>query len=98
MSQESQAAAGQALASASQQGVPEISLSDEDREALKRAVQALEFPSFAARLSTLAGRPIELLGQALPHAVSEVISTATQAALRRALHYALRTIPKESTD
>jgi len=96
MSQEFQAA-GRALASAQQQGVPEVGLSEEDRQALKRAVQALESPSFAARLSAWAGRPIELLGQALPHAVSEVISTATQVALTRALHYAMRTIPKEST-
>jgi hypothetical protein len=61
-------------------------------------VQALESPSFVARLSTLAGRPIELLGQALPEAFSDVISTATQAALKRALHYAVRSIPEESTD
>ena len=84
--------------SAQQGRSPEIALSDDDREALKRAVQALESPSFVARLSTLAGRPIELLGQALPEAFSDVISTATQAALKRALHYALRSIPEGSTD
>src|SRR5215207_848852 len=96
MSQELHPAA-RSLVSAQQGRSPEIGLSDDDREALKRAVQALESSSFAARLSTLAGRPIELLGQALPHAVSEVISTATQVALTRALHYAMRTISKEST-
>jgi hypothetical protein len=48
-----------------------------------------------ARLSALAGRPIELLGQALPTPVSDVVSKATQAALNRALRYALKTIPKE---
>ena len=97
MSQEFQVA-GQALVPAQQRDLPEVGLSEEDRQALKRAVRALESPSFAARLSGLAGRPIELLGQALPHAFSSVISTATQAALTRALHYALRTIPKESAD
>ena len=97
MSQEFQVA-GQALVPAQQRDLPEVGLSEDDRQALKRAVRALESPSFAARLSALAGRPIELLGQALPHAVSEVISTSTQAALTRALHYALRTIPKESAD
>src|SRR5215208_3632361 len=75
------------LLSTRQGGSAEVALSDEDREALKRAVQALEYPSFAARLSTLAGRPVELLGQALPGVVSAVISTATQAALTRALHF-----------
>ena len=51
-----------------------------------------------ARLSALAGRPIELLGQALPQVASDMISKATQAALTRALRYALRTIPKEGRD
>ena len=90
--------AGQVSVPAQQRDSPEVGLSEEDRQALKRAVRALEAPSLAARLSGLAGRPIELLGQALPHAFSSVISTATQAALTRALHYALRTIPKESAD
>jgi hypothetical protein len=79
-------------------GPPEITLSAADREALRRAVAALEAQSFAARLSSVAGRPIELLGQALPQAVSGVISRATQAALTRALRYALSTIPKDTTD
>lgn len=74
---------------------PVIALSDEDREALRRAVHALEGPSYVARLSAVAGRPVELLGQALPVPVSDVISRATQAALTRALRYALKTIPKE---
>ena len=77
---------------------PEITLSHEDREALRRAVQALESSSFAGRLASLAGRPIELLGQALPRAASEAVSRATRAALARALSYALRTIPRESAD
>ncbi|QRM29044.1 EcsC family protein [Microvirga sp. VF16] len=76
----------------------EIALSAEDREALRRAVLALEGPSYVARLSALAGRPIELLGQALPEPVSDMISRATQAALTRALRYALKTIPKEGKD
>jgi len=75
--------------------MPEIALSEEDREALRQAVRALEGPSYVARLSALAGRPIELLGQALPQVASDIISKATQAALTRALRYALRTIPKE---
>jgi hypothetical protein len=77
---------------------PEITLTDADREALRQAVLALEGPSYVARLSTLAGRPIELLGQALPRVASDLISRATQAALTWALRYALRTIPKEGGD
>jgi hypothetical protein len=80
----------------------EIALSDVDREALRQAVIALEGRSYVARLSALAGRPVELLGQALPQAASDIISKATQAALTRtlryALRYALRTIPKEGRD
>ena len=91
-------AANPALMIAEKRGPPEVSLSDEDREALEQAVQALESPAFAARLSALAGRPLELLGQALPQAVSRVVSGATEAALTRALRYALRTIPEESAD
>src|ERR671916_138253 len=54
--------------------LPEITLTEADREALRQAVLALEGPSYVARLSTLAGRPIELLGQALPTVVSDLIS------------------------
>jgi hypothetical protein len=85
-------------ASAGRAATPEIALSVEDREALRRAVLALEGPSYVARLSALAGRPIELLGQALPVPLSDVISKATQAALTRTLRYALKTIPKEGRD
>lgn len=77
---------------------PEIALSEEDRVALRQAVRALEGPSYVGRLSALAGRPIELLGQALPQVASDMISKATQAVLTRALRYALRTIPKEGRD
>lgn len=76
---------------------PEIALSEMDRAALRQAVLALEGPSYVARLSAVAGRPIELLGQALPQVASGMISKATQAALTRALRYALRTIPKEGS-
>jgi hypothetical protein len=77
---------------------PEIALTDADREALRQAVLALEEPSYVARLAFLAGRPIELLGRALPQAASDLVSRATEAALSRALRYALRTIPKEGVD
>jgi hypothetical protein len=81
-----------------QSAVPEVTLTDEDREALRQAVLALEGPSFAARLAALAGRPIELLGRALPQAASDLVSDATRAALDRALRYALKTIPADRPD
>src|SRR5215204_969350 len=90
--------ADRSLPSAIERRPPEVSLSEEDWRALKHAVQALEAPSFVTRLSKLAGRPIELLGQALPQPVSEAVSKATQAALTRALRYALRTIPGPRAD
>ena|SRR5215217_458553 len=77
---------------------PPDALTDADREALRQAVLALEGPSYVARLSSLAGRPIELLGRALPQGVSDLVSKATEAALTRALRYAVRTISKEGRD
>jgi hypothetical protein len=76
--------------------LPEAALSEEDRAALTQAVRALEGSSYVGRLSHVAGRPIALLGQALPQAASAAISRATEAALTRALRYALKTIPKDA--
>jgi hypothetical protein len=79
------------------EGAPPVpALSDDDREALRNAVRALEGSSYVGRLSRVAGRPIELLGQALPQVASDAISRATQAALTRALRYALKTIPNNT--
>src|SRR5215217_125588 len=90
--------ADRGLPSAIERRSAEVNLSEEDWRALKHAVQALEPASFVTRLSKLAGRPIELLGRALPQPVSEAVSKATQAALTRALRYALRTIPGPRAD
>jgi hypothetical protein len=38
----------------------------EDREALRSAVKSLEHPSLAARLTNIVGKPVELIGYALP--------------------------------
>jgi EcsC protein family len=63
-----------------------------DLAALRRAVQLLEHPSLAARLTNMVGRPIELIGYALPASASQVITTATSKALEMALHVAVRTM------
>jgi hypothetical protein len=74
---------------------PATTMSEVDRDALRRAVIALERPSLAARLANLVGKPLEVLGHALPAAVSDVVSSAAQAALKASLRVALTTLPKE---
>jgi len=41
-------------------------MQEEDLQALRTAVSALERPGLAARLAEIAGKPIELVGRALP--------------------------------
>jgi hypothetical protein len=41
-------------------------MSSADREALRKAVRSLEHPSLAARLTNIIGKPVELIGYALP--------------------------------
>jgi hypothetical protein len=68
------------------------SMTSEDFAALARAVQSLEHPGFAARLANMAGKPIELIGSALPATVQQSISTITTKALQSALKVAPRTM------
>jgi EcsC protein family len=65
-----------------------------DREALTVAVKSLEHPSLAARLTNLVGKPVELIGYALPSFASEAIASATTKGLEAALKVALRTLPR----
>jgi EcsC protein family len=65
----------------------------EDREALKRAVESLEHPSLAGRLTNLVGKPVELIGYALPSVASMAIASATSKGLEAALKIARRTLP-----
>lgn len=67
-------------------------MTEADLAALQRAVQLLEHPSFAARLTNMLGKPIELIGYALPASASRLITTATAKALELALNAALRTM------
>src|SRR5512133_4393717 len=72
-----------------------IRMAEEDLNALRAAVATLEHPGLAARLGNIAGKPIELVGRALPAAASEAVATATTKALHAALAVALRTMEKE---
>jgi EcsC protein family len=63
-----------------------------DLAALRRAVQSLEHPSLAARLTNMLGRPIELIGYALPASASQAVTAATHKALEIAMRTALWTM------
>ncbi len=71
---------------------PLTELTPDDLDALRRAVQSLENPSLAARLTNMVGKPIELIGYALPASAAQAISTATSKALDMALRVALKTM------
>ena len=67
----------------------------DDLTALQKAVQSLEHPGLAARLTNLVGKPVELIGLALPASASRAIATATSRGLALALQVALRTMPDQ---
>jgi hypothetical protein len=69
-----------------------MEMTPDDLSALRRAVQSLEHPGLAARLTNMVGKPIELMGQALPAFASQAIATATSKGLEVALKVALRTM------
>jgi len=68
-------------------------ITSEDRGALRRAVKSLEHPGLAARLTNIVGKPVELIGYALPSFASKAITSATSKGLEAALKVALRTLP-----
>jgi hypothetical protein len=65
-------------------------MTPEDLTTLERAVRSLEHPGFAARLTNMVGKPIELVGDVLPTSARRVIATATSKALQAALKVTLR--------
>jgi hypothetical protein len=67
-------------------------MTESDLAALRSAVAALEHPGLAARLTNMVGKPIELIGYALPASASQAITAATSKALEMALDVALRSI------
>ena len=68
---------------------------EDDLQALRTAVAALEHPGLAARLAEIAGKPIELVGRALPETASRAVAAATTKALDAALSVAFRTMKNE---
>src|SRR5262252_753413 len=72
-----------------------VRMTQEDLDALMAAAATLEYPGLAARLGNIAGKPIELVGRALPEAASKAVAAATTKALEAALAVALRSMEKE---
>ncbi|MBV9078705.1 MAG: EcsC family protein, partial [Methylobacteriaceae bacterium] len=58
------------------------------------AVRILEGSTLTGRLSALAGRPLEMLGRTLPAPAMEVVTKATEAALKAALKVALTSLTR----
>lgn len=73
-----------------------LPMSESDREALRRAVTALEKPGLAARLSSAAGAPLDMIGRALPAPVTDMVARSTEGAMRTALRVALATLPDKT--
>jgi len=67
-------------------------MTERDLAALRSAAAALEHPGLAARLTNMVGKPIELIGYALPASASQAITAATSKALEMALEVALRSM------
>lgn len=70
------------------------SLTLQDREALLQAHRHLEYPSFAARITSKLGAPIEKLVKALPEPWNEGLQQVTHASLKRALSVAIYSLGK----
>lgn len=66
-----------------------LPMSDEDLAVLRRCVETLEHPGFAARLTNLIGKPMELIGRALPPPAAQAVAAATGKALEAALKVAV---------
>jgi hypothetical protein len=71
-----------------------MKITSHDLSELRRAVQSLEHPGLAARLTNMVGKPIELIGHALPASASQVVATAASKGLEIALKVALRTMQR----
>ncbi len=69
-----------------------MEMSPEDLQDLKKAKQLLENPGMAARLTSLAGMPIQKGLEHLPAGWQEKVSSATREALTKALDAALLTL------
>ncbi|WP_144150304.1 EcsC family protein, partial [Paraburkholderia sp. BCC1885] len=75
-------------------GAVGATVSPEDLDTLRRAKLALESPSLTMKLTSVVGAPIEKMIARLPGFATDKINDATEIALRKCLHLALRTLGK----
>jgi hypothetical protein len=68
---------------------------EDDLSALRAAIQTLEHPGLAVRLAEIAGKPIELVGRALPETATKAVNAAATKALDAALTMMFRTMHNE---
>lgn len=73
-----------------------VILSPEDREALRRAHRNLEHPSYAARLTSKLGQPIEKFFKTLPESWYESFQNSARVSLQRTLEVAIFTLGKDT--
>ena len=73
-------------------------LSQDDLATLRRAKEALESPSLTMKLASVVGSPIEKLMSRMPNIAQEKVDEATQAALKKCLQLALRTLGKSTIE
>jgi hypothetical protein len=71
--------------------------SSTDLDALRHAKHQLETPPLGMKLAAIVGAPVEKLIARLPGVANEKVTEATQAALRKCLQLALRTLGRPGT-
>lgn len=69
-----------------------LDIATDDRAALEQAVAVLEHPNWITRLTGLVGKPMEMIGNLTPKAVSRLVARASQKALMVALRLAVTTL------
>lgn len=67
-------------------------LAPEDQLGLQRAYEHLEYPSFAARLSSIVGTPIEMAVKLLPNAWCAALHRSVESAVAKALDVAINSL------
>jgi hypothetical protein len=73
------------------------SLSEQDMTVLREAVQHLEHPSFAARLSSVVGTPIEMAVELLPQGWHRRLHATAESAMTTALRFATAPMDNQPT-
>jgi len=66
----------------------------EEYRFLQEAAEYLEHPTFLLRMANLLGKPAEAVLEALPRKAQALVADATSSALRNALDWAVRSLPK----